>query len=53
MLSELNRIPDCQAHVIKAEMETIVDQWLDVSMRTVLETILRLLFKMHFDLVPI
>lgn len=32
LLSELNKIPDCDFHIIKKEMDTLVDQWLDVSL---------------------
>lgn len=32
LLSELNKIPDCDFHTIKKEMDTLVDQWLDVSL---------------------
>lgn len=31
LLSELNRIPDCDAQIVKKEMDSTVDQWLDVS----------------------
>ncbi|TSO25166.1 Nesprin-1 [Bagarius yarrelli] len=33
LICELNRIPDCQTQVLKTEMESVVDQWLDVSER--------------------
>lgn len=32
LLSELSKIPDCDFHIIKKEMDTLVDQWLDVSL---------------------
>ncbi|XP_073726049.1 nesprin-1 isoform X5 [Misgurnus anguillicaudatus] len=31
LLSELNRIPDCDNQIVKTEMDATVDQWLDVS----------------------
>ena len=31
LLSELKKIPDCDAQVMKKDVETLVDQWLDVS----------------------
>ena len=31
LLNELKKIPDCDAQVIKKDVETLVDQWLDVS----------------------
>ena len=31
LLSELRMIPDCDAQVMKKDVETLVDQWLDVS----------------------
>ncbi|CAG13184.1 unnamed protein product, partial [Tetraodon nigroviridis] len=33
LLSELNKIPDCDFNTIKKEMDTLVDQWLDASER--------------------
>lgn len=32
LLSELNKIPDCDVHIIKNDMDTLVDQCLDVSL---------------------
>lgn len=32
LLSELNKIPDCDFNIIKKEMDTLVDQWLDASL---------------------
>lgn len=32
LLSELNKIPDCDFNIIKKEVDTLVDQWLDVSL---------------------
>lgn len=32
LLSELNRIPDCDTQIVKTEMDATVDQWLDVSL---------------------
>lgn len=32
LVIELKKIPDCDVHVIKKDMETLVDQWLDVSL---------------------
>lgn len=33
LLSELKKIPDCDSQMMKKDMETLVDQWLDVSLR--------------------
>lgn len=32
LLSELLKIPDCDIHIIKKDLDTLVDQWLDVSL---------------------
>lgn len=33
LLSELLKcLPDCDIHIIKKDMDTLVDQWLDVSL---------------------
>lgn len=37
LLSELNKIPDCDVHVIKKDMDTLVDQWLDVRLDVCLQ----------------
>lgn len=31
LLYELNKIPDCEFQIIKKDMDTLVDQWMDVS----------------------
>uniref|UniRef100_A0A672NJW8 Nesprin-1-like n=1 Tax=Sinocyclocheilus grahami TaxID=75366 RepID=A0A672NJW8_SINGR len=31
LLSELNKIPDCDTQIVKTEIDATVDQWLDVS----------------------
>lgn len=31
LVIELKKIPDCDAQMMKKDMETLVDQWLDVS----------------------
>lgn len=31
LVMELKKIPDCDADIIKKDMDTLVDQWLDVS----------------------
>ncbi len=31
LVMELKKIPDCDAQMMKKDMETLVDQWLDVS----------------------
>lgn len=36
LVIELKKIPDCDAHMIKKDMDTLVDQWLDVSLSTVM-----------------
>ena len=33
LVIELKKIPECDSEMIKKDMETIVDQWLDVSFR--------------------
>lgn len=40
LLSELNKIPDCDFNTIKKEMDTLVDQWLDVSLTSGIYTVL-------------
>lgn len=32
LVIELKKIPDCDAQMMKKDMETLVDQWLDVSL---------------------
>lgn len=32
LLSELLKTPDCDIHIIKKDMDTLVDQWLDVRL---------------------
>lgn len=32
LLSELNKIPDCDTQIVKTEIDATVDQWLDVSL---------------------
>ena len=31
LLSDLKKIPDCEVQLMKKDMETLVDHWLDVS----------------------
>lgn len=31
LVIELKKIPDCDAQLLKNDMESLVDQWLDVS----------------------
>lgn len=31
LVSELKKIPECDADMIKKDMDALVDQWLDVS----------------------
>lgn len=31
LVAELKKIPDCDSQMLKKDMETHVDQWLDVS----------------------
>lgn len=31
LVIELKKIPDCEAQLLKNDMESLVDQWLDVS----------------------
>lgn len=31
LVVELKKIPECDAQMMKKDMETLVDQWLDVS----------------------
>lgn len=32
LVVELKKIPDCDSQIIKKDVETLVDQWLDVSL---------------------
>jgi len=32
LMMELKKIPECNAEMMKKDMETLVDQWLDVSL---------------------
>lgn len=32
LVVELKKIPDCDVQMIKKDMDTLVDQWLDVSL---------------------
>lgn len=32
LLSELNKIPECDTQIVKTEIDATVDQWLDVSL---------------------
>lgn len=32
LISELNKIPDCDTQIVKTEIDATVDQWLDVSL---------------------
>lgn len=32
LVIELKKIPDCDAQMMKKDMETLVDQWLDVRL---------------------
>lgn len=34
LVTELKKIPDCDSQMMKEDMETVVDQWLDVSLLT-------------------
>lgn len=36
LVSELKKIPDCDSQMLKKDMETLVDQWLDVSLTAVM-----------------
>lgn len=36
LVIELKKIPDCDSQMMKKDMETLVDQWLDVSLTTVM-----------------
>lgn len=36
LVIELKKIPDCDSEMMKKDMETLVDQWLDVSLTTVI-----------------
>lgn len=45
LLSELNKIPECDAQIVKTEIDATVDQWLDVSLSN--GQLLNLLKKSH------
>ncbi len=40
LVIELKKIPDCDAQMMKKDMETLVDQWLDVSLASGVATII-------------
>lgn len=40
LVIELKKIPDCDAQMMKKDMETLVDQWLDVSPTSGVATIM-------------
>lgn len=36
LVIELKKIPDCDSQMLKTDMETLVDQWLDVSLTAIM-----------------
>lgn len=40
LVIELKKIPECDAQMMKKDMETLVDQWLDVSQTSGVATII-------------
>lgn len=40
LVIELKKIPDCDAQMMKKDMETLVDQWLDVRLILVVAMIM-------------
>lgn len=40
LVIELKKIPDCDAQMMKKDMETLVDQWLDVRLILVVALIM-------------
>lgn len=32
LVTELKKVPECDSQMMKKDMETLVDQWLDVSL---------------------
>lgn len=36
LVIELKKVPECHAEMMKKDMETLVDQWLDVSLTSVI-----------------
>lgn len=44
LVVELKKIPDCDVQMIKKDMDTLVDQWLDVSLTSEVSTIMMCFF---------
>lgn len=47
LVIELKKIPDCDSQMLKKDMETLVDQWLDVSLTAVVMMMILILLNLQ------